>query len=68
MVEHYGYDEIGDILRIRNIGGKVMLLSKYSLERNNTISAMFCTQYNPHSFVAENYVVCGTLPPRGLRI
>jgi hypothetical protein len=37
---------------------KVMFLSKYSLDRNNTIASLFRTQYTPDSGVlrfAEHY-------------
>jgi hypothetical protein len=44
-------NQVGDIgtYGVQNMGGKVKLLSKYSLERNNTLSSMFRTQYTPDS-------------------
>jgi hypothetical protein len=54
----FRYKEIGDILCII-IGGKVMFLSKYSLDINNTMFSMFRTQYiyvcTPDFFVPEHY-------------
>jgi hypothetical protein len=47
---------------------KIVFMSKYSLERNNTIFFMFLTQYTPDFFVAEHYMVCETIPHGGLRI
>jgi hypothetical protein len=48
----FPYKKIGDILCTKH-GGKVMFLSKYSLDRNNIISSMFRTQYIPDFFEAE---------------
>jgi hypothetical protein len=33
----------------------VMFLSKYSLDRNNTISSLYRTQYTPDFLIAEHY-------------
>jgi hypothetical protein len=38
---------------VRSIEKKVMFLSKYSLDRNNTIASLFRTQYTPDFLIAE---------------
>jgi hypothetical protein len=44
--------EIGDKLCEKH-WKKVMFLSKYSLDRNNTIASLFRTQYTPDFLIAE---------------
>jgi hypothetical protein len=64
----FRHKEIGDILCTKQ-REKVMILSNYSTDRNNTISSMFRTQYTPDFFVAEHCGLRNTLlPPGGLRI
>jgi hypothetical protein len=64
----FRYDEIGDILHTKH-RNKVIFLSKDSLERNETFSSMYRTQYNPDCFVAElfaeHYTVCTSISPVG---
>jgi hypothetical protein len=50
----FRYKEIGDKLCGKQ-RKKVMLLCKYSLDRNNTIASLFRTQYIPHFLIAEYY-------------
>jgi hypothetical protein len=38
-----------------------MFLSKYSLDRNNTIALLFHTQYTPDFFIAEYYGLRNTI-------
>jgi hypothetical protein len=38
-----------------------MFLSKYSLDRNNTIASLFRTQFNPDFWVAEYYGLRNTI-------
>jgi hypothetical protein len=40
---------------------KVMFLSKYSLDRNNTIASLFLTQYTPDFLVAKYYGLRNTI-------
>jgi hypothetical protein len=40
---------------------KVMFLSKYSLDRHNTIDSLFRTQYTPDFLIAENYSLRNTI-------
>jgi hypothetical protein len=55
------YDEIGDKLRTKHGEKSFVLVYKYSLIRNNTISSIIRTQYTPDFFVAEYCtIVCGT--------
>jgi hypothetical protein len=46
---------------VRSIDKKVMFLSKYSLDRNNTIASLFRTQYTPHFLIAEYYGLRNTI-------
>jgi hypothetical protein len=59
----------GYILRSKHTK-KVTFLSKYSLDWNNTISAMFFFLHNtsPISLYSWRQLVCETLPTGGLRI
>jgi hypothetical protein len=38
-----------------------MFLSKYSLDRNNTIASLFRTQYTPNFLIAEYYGLRNTI-------
>jgi hypothetical protein len=40
---------------------RIMLLSKYSLDRNNTIASLFRTQYTPDFLIAEYYGLRDTI-------
>jgi hypothetical protein len=52
---------------VRNFGNSVMFQSKYSLERNKTISSMFqFIHIISMNFSFGNPMVCETLPPGGL--
>jgi hypothetical protein len=44
-----------------SIGKKVVFLSKYSLDTNNTIASLFRTQYTPDFVRAENYGLRNTI-------
>jgi hypothetical protein len=38
-----------------------MFVSKYSLDRNNTIASLFRTQYTPNFLIAEYYGLRNTI-------
>jgi hypothetical protein len=46
---------------VGSIEKKVMFLSKYSLDRNNTIASLFRTQYTPDFLIAEYYGLRNTI-------
>jgi hypothetical protein len=52
--------EIGDKLCGKH-RKKVMFLSKYPLDRNNTIASLFRTQYTPDFLIAEYYGLRNTI-------